>query len=958
MPYDWKIELDGVDITASVAGFTVTADMAQFAREMVLEIGDPALYAAIDVTRIPEEPTVEIWTKVADTWFSQGKYFIERPALSSDIDREVVNGLWGRSETARLAAPFAARVSKMWSTDTTFLAIVAEMCAAAGLSWSDDQCAIDDFYVFAYTYQCENAYPIDVIAELAELAGAVVTCDRENHLRIVARDYSPAAAAAAITDADWVSLTESPEWPDFGNRVRIVAAGGLADFGVQVLVPEPCLPANGSSRAKLLARVTDPDGNPVNGAVVTWSADATDAALDREASNTTRTALPIEEVRSTSRYQVTLAMPPALVLGIWAYADFRMRENLAAGATIDGNVVTLAAPLTYCDQLVRAQYLVDGVAVNYLTAGDSPEDVTVTAAVESAAAEGDVFVGNDCACPASLTLSASPSSIELGAVSELVACAEESGPVADGRIVYLYERSTTPHGALTWTRARLGTVVLRDERATAVNDVAGLTQCDTAHAIASGSVEVRRVTDDGTKYGANLYSAHAGKRITLTTELATGEALAVTYTAVGCARNWFRGDVAGTAYFRAWVKSNREAGIEAETTVRVDDPADPLSGDTPYDYVPDGYGGGGGDNDGLEDPEFGCIKSDGTVSQCAGGADWATQEICCESGGVIGCFPRSQCDEYSDLLGCAPERLSDTPGSDPLARFDAALAAGCSCAQACQAELSIYGTTQGFDGGSLRAIDEILVEDQGLALIEDGDNSAYWTAHAALRQEALDACIADCEAAEFTCSPDNPEVIGDMATVDMAVVGGVAPFTWSIDADKFELASAGPTSSRLNTVAALAGACGSVGVTATDARGEQVTCTLRHVNGQWNYIGHAVNYDDCVTKGDRTDGSQAQGGAERIEGRYRVYEERTIQFKCSLGGAYIDQCTCDRCSDIWGSQNYETRACITVDCPPTPPHQVSRASHKCCLATYTDGVETNLVYCLEIYHRSNYEWGC
>jgi len=300
MPYDWKIELDSVDITDKVARFEIDADLAQYCRELTVEIADPAFYAGLDFATIPAAPALEVFTMTASTWVSQGKYFMERPALSSDINQDIINGLWGRGETARLGAPFAPRVSKMWDQDTSFFAICAEMCALAGLTWDDSQAAIDDFYIFAYTYQVENAYPVDVLSELAELAGALLTCDRLGRVLIRAIDYAPAAAAVTITDADWAAIQEAPEWPDFGNRVRIIPAGSLASYNVQVYAPSVCLPADGTSRAKIYAQVTDADGNPLDGGVVAWQTDASAAGLLYATSNTLETVMPPRRSRPTT----------------------------------------------------------------------------------------------------------------------------------------------------------------------------------------------------------------------------------------------------------------------------------------------------------------------------------------------------------------------------------------------------------------------------------------------------------------------------------------------------------------------------------------------------------------------------------------------------------------------------------------------------------------------------------
>jgi len=956
MPYDWKIEVDGVDITAKVARFEITADLAQYCREVTVTIADPAFYAALDFSTIPAAPSLEVFTKTADTWVSQGKYFIERPALSSDINQDVVDGLWGRGETARLGSPFAPRVSKMWDQDTSFFTICAEMCALAGLSWDDSQADIEDFYIFAHTYQVENAYPVDVLSELAELAGALLTCDRLGRVLIRAREYAPAAPAATIIDDDWQTISEAPEWPDFGNRVRIIPAGSLASLNIAVWVPEPCLPADGASRARVLARLTDPDGNPVDGAAVNWRLDALGATLAFAVTNTVEALMPVEEVRAQNRYEVALEYAPSQVLGLWLYADLARADNLLRyGYTLEDKTIVLARPLDFCDQLVRVAYMVGGVAVNDVIAGSVAEDITVTAEVGDGSAGAALYIGNDCRCPATLSMRANPSSIVIAGLSEVITCAEASGPVIDGRLAYNYERGALPLGALSWGTARLGRVQIRGERTAAANEVAGLSQCQVDHYIAAGgSVDVRRVDANGAAYGGNLYASHSGKRIDLTTQLTTGQDLAVTYTADGCARNWFRGDMAGTAYLKAWIKSNREAGIEAETSVRVTDPTDPLAGETPDDYTDaGGYGGSGGDTDGLEDLEYGCMTEDGSVTNCEGGDDWNTERVCCQSGGVAGCFPRQACDNYQPEGLCAPGNLSDNPDQDPAERFTAAQAIGCSCEQICRAELAIYGTTQTYDDASGRTIAEIVAQDRGIEEQEGGDNSAYWEAYNEIQADALQDCIDECNAAVFECAPGNPQVIGHHQTVTIGVRGGAPPYNWTVDGN-FTLGNP-QTLTPMNSLTAEDGACGGVSVTITDARAESITCTLRHTDGQWVPLGQPATKAECVTTGPKTAGTE-DGWAERIDGRWKVYEERTIRLTCGSTAPYLESCTCGACPDNW--YGFDGAACVDIDCiPHSPPYE--RVSEQCCKVDWVDGdTERRDVACNYIRYRENYEWQC
>ena len=880
MAYDWKIELDGVDITDKVSRFQIDADLDQYCREVTVEIADPAYYASLDFSTIPSAPTLEVFTMVDAAWVSQGTFFVERPALSSDINQDVINGFWGRGETAQLGAPFAPRVSRMWQVDTSFLAIVAEMMALCGLSWSDTQCSVDDFYVFAYTYQVENAYPIDVIAELCELAGAIVTCDRSGNLIITSIDYDPSSADVTIDDDDWSTITEAPEWPDFGNRVRIIPSGSLANYSLQVHAPDECLPADGSSKAKVYARVSDADGNAVAGAVVAWSHTGDAASLDYATTNTLETVMPPEELQADNQRQFTLALPPSAILGVYAYADHARRENLAIGAasySIDGNTVTLLTPLKYCDQTLRVFYRVAGVAINYLQAGSTAEDVTVRADLEDQRGAVEIFVGNGCRCPATLRLDAIPSSIEMGHTAQLVAYAEEGGgPITDGRLVRVWQR--TALGTMRWTTARLGQVAVRNEHAEAVNEISGVTQCTLPRFPVDGTISVYRADIDGDPAGADLYASHAGKIVDLTAQVATGEPLVIHYTAQGAALNHFSSTAAGTAYFRASMSTNREQPLEAEASIQVTDPTDPTSGATGDDYEGGDYGGSGGGSDGLDTEwDHGCLLDDGSITQCEddAGDDWASSKTCCEKGGIAGCWPRSECDDSEPQYNCAPNNISDTPDATDNDRFAGVLEAGCTCEEACQAELNIYGTTQGHDGASYRTVEEIVAQDQGLEPVEGGDNAAYNQAVQDERDSALQDCIDACESLALEWAPDNPDTINSGGSVILAVRYGRGPFTWSVSGEPGWSLGSEQTESRFNTLLAdTEESCGSATITVTDAEGSTVSGSVRNVDeGQWVQIEFEPVFDGVSA--DTVDAYTPFGvGAEftKIEGKYKQEE--------------------------------------------------------------------------------------
>ena len=788
MPYGWKIEYNGDDISDKVTGFSITASIESYCREMSLDIADPDFYANLDFSQVAEDPEIEIFTRVSDDYVSQGLFFIERPALAATIHSDLLQGVWGRSITAKLSDPFAPKINKTWDEKTTFFAICQEMCELGGLVWSDIYSDIDDFIVYANAYEAENAYPIDVITELAGLAGALVTTDGAGHVCIKRIDYAPASADATITDVDIVSISETPEWPEFGNRVRITSTGSVAGYSLDLTIPDACLPADGAARTKLFAQVKDSEGFPVDGLVVSWSDDGDGASLLYSKSNTQVIRIGREQQRASNYYSVKVDFPPSVVDGVWAYSDVGRRTNLAAsGYSISGNTISLEAKLSYCDQLLVIDYRSAGIAVNFLQAGTVPEDVTVTAELEGEADTGVVYIDNPCQCPPALTLRAVPTSILIGDISALLVYMEDSGPVTTGRTVYMREISETSHGSLSWDAARLGQVAIENEESAAINEIAGTTQCELSmYPAAVSSIYIMAEDDDGNAIptGDNLYSSYAGKVVNLNTALTSGAALLANYTAQGAALNHFTGEALGTAEIQAYVKTTREAGTEATAAIKVVDELSETDEGSQF------HAGPGGDDE-----------------------------------------PFDEKDKPEESALCAPENVSGFPTDDGLAgRFEDAVAKGCTCEAICNQEFETFGTTQGYGGADYRKISDIVINDYS----QPEGTPGYWEKYEELKQAALSNCLEACT----TCGTplawgSNPETIAPGTSVIVEVTGGKGPFFWVASGTGFRLAQPGASDSRTNLLIAESYACGSATITVTDDCEFEAVGYVRSTTGVW-----------------------------------------------------------------------------------------------------------------------------
>jgi hypothetical protein len=153
MPYGWQILLNGVDISEKVSNFEITEDAQSYCRELTFGLLDKTIYNSFDFLSLPEEPTVEVKTRTGSTWVSQGLFFVERPSFREEITSSKADQVWGRSLTARLGSPFAVRITKAWTAQTSFFGICQEMCEASGITWDPAYCEIEDFVVFPHTFQ-------------------------------------------------------------------------------------------------------------------------------------------------------------------------------------------------------------------------------------------------------------------------------------------------------------------------------------------------------------------------------------------------------------------------------------------------------------------------------------------------------------------------------------------------------------------------------------------------------------------------------------------------------------------------------------------------------------------------------------------------------------------------------------------------------------------------------------
>jgi len=363
MSYGWRIELDGVDITKRISSFEISADLDSFVRELSLDVADQGLYDSIDFYTVPSRPQIEVFVQTQIDWISQGRFYVEKPTYEVAL-KKTTTGVWGRSTLAALDSPFAEKINKTWCSDTSFFEICDEVCWGAGVAWDSQYSNISDYFIYAYTYQADSKYPIEILTELAGFVGAVVTTDRFGHVCIRNIQYAPLVSDFEIEDQLIAKLAEAPEWPEYGNQITIIpSAETYQPNSVEILIDKECACGPGACKVvNCYARVTDGEGNPVNGYMVNWSVSSPALVLSGSVSSTAEVQM-IEVLNAKATNAVTLGFVPDTVLGIWMYADkARTINHVDWGCKIDGKDVLVSEGWEFCDQKIRVAYICSGVA--------------------------------------------------------------------------------------------------------------------------------------------------------------------------------------------------------------------------------------------------------------------------------------------------------------------------------------------------------------------------------------------------------------------------------------------------------------------------------------------------------------------------------------------------------------------------------------------------------------------
>lgn len=522
---NWRVKLNGTDITAYCSGVQTRFEADAICGECEVSLASRAPLAGIIVPRVPQALAIAVDEYVGSAWVSRGEYFLEEIGYPQDIDAKTAT-IWGRSFSARLTTPWAQKVSKQWPGGETIASIMAEVVNPLGVTISVDS----DYDVCQYCYAVSDQTPAEIIRDLATRSGQIIWPQVDGSIIVAPRAYTYGTPDVVLDAAEIVVESLDRQVPDFGNRILVSGDASIAGLSVQV-VPladeDACVVADGQSTVRLIAIVLGADGLPVaTGTVVTWSASS--GYLSAETSVTGNVVRQGEVHQADDYRHMTLDLPAVSVIGCYRRTDVRKARNYYTerGGSVDGRVITFAAPLDFYDQTLVVDYVVQGAPITW-TAGWVPGDVTVLGSVAGAQGFCTIHQSNPTACATQITMEASPSSPCLGDSVAILLKTTMFGGAGVGAATFGIQGC----GSLSSTRKSLAPREITETLRTSVW---------------GGAVEVRlsAVPADNTTPsivltetpGGNLYESHTGQVVVLSDDtLLPGTQVTVTYVAGGTA---------------------------------------------------------------------------------------------------------------------------------------------------------------------------------------------------------------------------------------------------------------------------------------------------------------------------------------------------------------------------------------------------------------------------------------
>lgn len=235
---DYDILIDGVSVKNSALACNISLDEGNFANTCEISLGNLDLWPDVE-PNLSGDLRIEVKIGTVQYFF-----MLEERGVSVEVDENTI-GVWGRSKTGLLDAPYSAPLDT--ELDATKLAseIVDDLAPGFTTDWQ-----ILDYYVDPGAIEQLGKTPVEVITELAEAAGGIVRCSPEGDLIIRYRHPEDMAAFEIETPAYL--------FDDYDNVVTMDEQFDLKQLANAVLVEELT-----SAGAGLSGRIdTDDDLSP------------------------------------------------------------------------------------------------------------------------------------------------------------------------------------------------------------------------------------------------------------------------------------------------------------------------------------------------------------------------------------------------------------------------------------------------------------------------------------------------------------------------------------------------------------------------------------------------------------------------------------------------------------------------------------------------------------------------
>ena len=643
---------------------------------------------------------------------NQGRFFIEKPDVIESKDMIAIPSLWGRNGLARLLDPFAERLTRTWTKNTTLFGIIDELVGNAGMDPAAVAIDINDFTIPANIYSVSGQYPLQVIIDLVSKTNGYARSTRDGDLWIQKQlfhlDGLPVALALDESNiADQVS--ERIEYPEFGNRilVRTQLSSAGQEYQIRLELDTPCIRGTSTAVTAVLAIVTDGAGNPAgDGTPVRFSIDNPLLGQFFPVIALTGEWPVIGELQQASDLlSVSTDYPIREVLGVYLENDANRALNYFVGAIhespVQGTTITLGRELPFTDSRVVVDYIAAGVARSSLAAvaGAAEGKTEVHAAIGKIRDTQEFCINNQLNVSISLHATKTEYNLcknEQAMVSKLTAQVKIDGLPANGAMVQ-WRRRGDPGGTVTpkWSALKNLTI---EEVVTSRNNFTVNVQNEISKVLGvwvGATVEEAGYTDYYNTQQDRTRSFE-GREITLGTNLPKAQmAVVVRYVSFATAQAEYSGP--------------SEIGEDEITAVIADGTSTPAQDSlvitTINDCTGDSLGGSGG---GQRDPggEKNCSNSTPSGSRCASvtypNAVHQTVEecICAVETGGSGCPTTAQgCEDFCkaavakyglDPLSCdqkptpaAVDKLEKQLGTSIPTNQEAAYA---SCAETCKGD--------------------------------------------------------------------------------------------------------------------------------------------------------------------------------------------------------------------------------------------------------------------------------